>query len=70
MTVRGFNRRPVKHEDEQKTSNYTRHRAVLANPHSMKSSGYHSKAYATFRALMLMVANEECQRCHVPFLRH
>lgn len=66
MTVRCFNCRPVKHEDEQKTGNHTRHRAVLAKPRSMKSSGYHSKPYATFRAVMLMVANEECQRCHVP----
>ena len=69
MTVRGFNRRPVEHEDEEKTSNHTRHRAVLAKLRSMKSSGYHSKPYATFRDVMLVVAYEECQRCRGPFLK-
>lgn len=69
MTVRGFNRRPVEHENEQKTSHHTRDRAVLAKPLSMKSSGYHSKPYATFRGMMLIVANEECQRCRGRFLK-
>ena len=63
MAVSGFDRRAIKHEHEEKTSNHTRDRAVLARFLSMKSSGYHSKAYATFRWVMLIAANEQCQRC-------